>query len=56
MGDYQKLTHKDIAVLLNIGRSKSYEILRDIKEKYGIENVLFVHFKMYFKVPLNAEK
>lgn len=49
--DYTKLSYKDIeSLLMTISTKTAQQYLTDIKKQYEIKDVLFFHFKRYFKV------
>ena len=56
--EFQKISYKDIeALLINVSEKTAKQYLTDIKKEFGINIVLFNHFKSYFKIielPQNA--
>ena len=44
----EKLTAKQIAVLMNVSTCTASRYMQDIKLQYGIKIVLYVHFLTYF--------
>lgn len=49
--EFQKLTHKDIELLLiNVSPATAKQYLTDIKKEFQTPIVLFNHFKQYFKI------
>jgi hypothetical protein len=58
--EYTKLGYKDIeSLLITISAKTAQQYLTDIKKEFDIKDVLFCHFKQYFKIqeiPENSVK